>query len=145
MYLIPAASTVFLIGWTALYLSRDGGFWNRIEENNTLPDWGDEQSLVVALLTLYLFFILLGLNNFLRTKSEVSYLLLYLFLLHFSALVFSLSYNRLNEAFVAAILLLFLTFILALFLWKLDYKYLSYCIIVFTSLIYICIWTGKIM
>lgn len=87
---------IFLFLWDSLYFSRNGGFWGRI---GIKPNWGNNEALFLILYILSTLLIFLMLYNYYSNQKYILLLFYILFIL-FLAIPYTISYERMTEAFV---------------------------------------------
>ena len=131
---------IFIFLWDALYFSRDTGFWNKI---GTKPNWGNNQALFISLyvvLTLLIFFLIYP-----KYKNQrIILLILYLLLIIFMAIPYTMSYGRLEETFVFSTILLVSTLIILFFTFSWKLKQIFHQFSCLSILIYLYIWFEKV-
>lgn len=134
------APLIFIFLWDALYFSRDDGFWNKI---GSKPNWGNNQALFITLyiiLTILIFFLL-----YQKYKNQrIILLILYMLLIVFMAIPYTMSYGRLIETFIFSSILLGMVLIILFFTFSWNLKHILHQTSLLTIMIYLYVWFEKV-
>ena len=133
----------FLIFWYIIYFLRDDGFWGKISDK---PSWGDNQVLLIFIISFFLFFSLIYFLGVLKNETknkDLLYFFLYIFVIASSSFVYSISYSE-KEAAMGSVCILLALMIVMSFLKTRSQRLLVSSLSILALSVYLTIWTDKI-